>query len=173
MHVATAAQNKADGFSPGSLIMTYVPNLEHREVEASRRRPTSAHSLKSGAPIVHPRHGTHRKRIPYFAELDAQTTNTAEQLLLIHPAVALTEGHRYAVVLRNLCTTTGAPIAPLASTIAALAGTLKPKSRGAHIRYVIRHDFGDVLGGPRRTRRGTSPSRASRAWPARHSRCAR
>ena len=68
-------------------------------------------------------------RVPYFAELDAQTANPAEQLLLIHPAVALTEGHRYAVALRNLVNGSGVPIAPLASTTAALAGTLKPASR--------------------------------------------
>ena len=33
VHVATAPQNKGDGFSPGSVIMTYVAGLEHREVE--------------------------------------------------------------------------------------------------------------------------------------------
>ena len=84
--------------------------------------------------------------MPYFAELDAQTSNPSKQLLLIHPAVALTEGHRYAVALRHLFDGNGERIAPLATTKAALAGTLKPAERGAHIKWVIRHDLASVLG---------------------------
>jgi hypothetical protein len=58
----------------------------------------------------------------------------------------LTEGHRYAVALRNLVGTNGKAIAPLASTKAALAGTLEPATRGAHIKWVIRTDLKSVLG---------------------------
>ncbi|MDQ1460159.1 MAG: hypothetical protein QOI08_1643, partial [Actinomycetota bacterium] len=143
VHVDTSAQNRGDGFSPGSVIMTYVPNLGI----AASRIATSTNiglSLARNAPIVLLDTKTH-DRVPYFAELDAQTTNPAEQLLLIHPAVALTEGHRYAIVLRNLYDSNGSRIAPLASTNAALAGTLQPAVRGAHIRWVIRHDLEDVL----------------------------
>jgi hypothetical protein len=144
VHVDTTAQNQADGFSPGALIMTYVPGLSI----AASRIATSTNiglSLARNAPIVLLDTRTN-ERVPYFAELDAQTTDTSKQLLLIHPAVALTEGHRYAIVLRNLYGTNGARIAPLASTKAALAGTLHPLVRGAHIRWVIRHDLDHVLG---------------------------
>ena len=100
VHVATTAQNKGDGFSPGSVIMTYVPGLS---IAKSKIAPSTniGLSLAANAPIVILDTVTHA-RVPYFAELDAQTHKSSEQLLLIHPAVALTEGHRYAVVLRNL-----------------------------------------------------------------------
>ncbi len=144
VHVDTTAQNKADGFSPGSLIMAYVPGLSI----AASRIATSTNiglSLARNAPVVILDTQTHQ-RVPYFAELDAQTSNPAEQLLLIHPAVALTEGHRYAVVLRSLYDADGSRITPLLTTRAALAGFLKPARRAAHIRYVINHDLRSVLG---------------------------
>jgi hypothetical protein len=144
VHVDTTAQNKADGFSPGAEILTYVPGLSIAE----SRIATSTNiglSLARNAPIVLLDTEAH-DRVPYFAELDAQTSNPSEQLLLIHPAVALTEGHRYAVVLRNLYDANGSRIAPLATTTAAIAGLLKPAERGAHIRYVIKHDLRSVLG---------------------------
>ena len=144
VHVATTAENAGDGFSPGSLIMTYVSGLS---LTKSNIAPSTdiGRSLATDAPIVILDTVTHT-RVPYFAELDAQTSNTSEQLLLIHPAVALTEGHRYAVALRGLVNVDGAAIAPLPSTTAALAGTLRPTVRGAHIAWVIRHDLAPVLG---------------------------
>jgi hypothetical protein len=144
VHAATTAQNASDGFSPGSLIMTYVPGLSPAK---SKIAPSTniGLSLASSSPIVIFDTVTHT-RVPYFAELDAQTSKRAEKLLLIHPARALTEGHRYAVVLRNLSKADGARIPPLPSTTAALAGTLAPARRGAHIKWVIRHDLASVLG---------------------------
>ncbi len=144
VHVDTTAQNAADGFSPGGAILTYVAGLGIAQSHIATSL-TIGQSLSPNAPILIVDTAT-GKRVPYFAELDAQTTNTAEQLLLIHPAIALTEGHRYAVALRNLRTTTGAPIAPLPSTVAALHGTLTPATRGAHVKWVIRHDLAAQLG---------------------------
>ncbi len=144
VHVATAAQNQGDGFSPGSLIMTYVPGLSLAKSKIATSTDIGL-SLAPGSPVVVLDTVTHA-RVPYFAELDAQTSNKSQQLLLIHPARALTEGHRYAVALRRLVQANGQPLAPLASTRAALAGTLKPARRGAHIQWVIRHDLAAVLG---------------------------
>ncbi len=51
VHVDTTAQNKADGFSPGSVIMAYVPSLSI----AASRIATSTNiglSLARNAPIV-------------------------------------------------------------------------------------------------------------------------
>jgi hypothetical protein len=144
VHVATTAENAGDGFSPGSLIMTYVSGLS---LAKSHIAPSTdiGRSLAPSSPIVIVDTLTHI-RVPYFAELDAQTSNASEQLVLIHPAVALSEGHRYAVALRNLVNSSGAAIAPLPSTTAALAGTLRPTVRGAHIAWVIRNDLAPVLG---------------------------
>ncbi|HUX03985.1 MAG TPA: hypothetical protein VMV53_03640 [Acidimicrobiales bacterium] len=144
VHVDTTAENQGDGFSPGSTIMTYVPNLDLAKSNIATSTNIGL-SLAPDSPIVILDTVTHT-RVPYFAELDAQTTNTAEQLLLIHPAIALTEGHRYAVALRNLVDTGGNLIAPLPSTTAALAGTLTPLTRGAHIKWVIQNDLASVLG---------------------------
>ena len=144
VHVDTTAQNKGDGFSPGSLIMTYVPKVSLTKSNIATSTDIGL-SLAANAPIVILDTAT-KTRVPYFAELDAQTSNAAKQLLLIHPAIALTEAHRYAVVLRNLVSTSGAKVAPLASTTAALSGKLKPASRGTHIAFVIRHDLASVLG---------------------------
>jgi len=144
VHVATTAQNQADGFSPGSVIMTYVSGLSITQSDIATSTNIGL-SLAPDSPIVILDTVTHA-RVPYFAELDAQTSDTSEQLLLIHPARALTEGHRYAVALRDLVDTDGVPIPPLASTTEALAGTLEPAARGAHIRHVIRHDLASVLG---------------------------
>src|SRR5665811_833042 len=127
VHVGTTYQNQGDGFSPGSVIMTYVANLDLTQSGIATSTDIGL-SLAPNAPIVIFDTVTHA-RVPYFAELDAQTSNTAEQLLLIHPAVALTEGHRYAVALLNLVDTSGQPIPPLASTMAALSGTLAPFTR--------------------------------------------
>ncbi len=144
VRVVTTAQNVGDGFSPGSVIMTYVSGLSLTK-SGIATSTDFGRSTAPSSPIVILDTATHT-RVPFFAELDAQTSNTAEQLLLIHPAVALTEGHRYAVSLRDLVNVDGAAIAPLPSTTAALAGTLHPAVRGAHIAWVIRHDLAPVLG---------------------------
>jgi len=143
-HVSTTFINQGDGFSPGSVIMTYVPDLA---LAASHVAPSTdiGSSLGSKSPIVILDTVT-GARVPYFAELDAQTTNTAEQLLLIHPAVALTEGHRYAVVLRDLVDKSGHAIAPLASTTAAWNATSKSSNRLQYISKVLHSDLSSVIG---------------------------
>ena len=144
VHVSTIYINEGDGFSPGSAIMTYVPNLD---LVASHIAPSTdiGSSLDSNAPIVLLDTVT-GKRVPYFAELDAQTTNTAEQLLLVHPAVALAEAHRYVVVLRDLVDSSGHSIAPLASTTAAWNATSKSSTRLQYISKVLHKDAASVIG---------------------------
>ncbi len=72
----TAAQNKGDGFSPGAEIMTYVPGPQHRRSRSIATSTNIGLSLAANAPIVILDTVTHA-RVPYFAELDAQTTNPA------------------------------------------------------------------------------------------------
>ncbi len=144
VHASTTFINQSDGFSPGSVIMTYGPNLDlgASHVATSTNIGTS---LDSTAPIVLLDTAT-GKRFPYFAELDAQTNTTAEQLLLIHPAVALTEAHRYVVVLRDLIDNSRHSIAPLASTTAAWATTSTSSVRQQHISKVLHKDLASVIG---------------------------
>jgi len=75
VHVNPAAENRSDGFSPGSEILTYVPGLS---ITASRIATSTniGLSLANNSPIVI-LDTTTNERVPYFAELDAQTSNPA------------------------------------------------------------------------------------------------
>ena len=53
-------------------------------------------------------------RVPLWAELDQKATTDDDRLLMVHPAIALTEGATYAVGFRSLVGTDGAPIEPTA-----------------------------------------------------------
>jgi hypothetical protein len=144
VHVSTTYINQGDGFSPGSVIMTYVPKLDLVASHIASSTDIGS-SLDSNAPIVILDTSTER-RVPYFAELDAQTMNTAEQLLLVHPAIALTEAHRYVVVLRDLVDDSGHSIAPLASTTAAWNATSRSSTRLQYVSKVLHKDLLSVIG---------------------------
>ncbi|MFG1891209.1 hypothetical protein ACGFIR_25495 [Micromonospora sp. NPDC049051] len=108
--------NRQDGFSPGSPILVHVPGLD---VAATGIAPVTdiGRSLAPDAPIVllDARTG---KRTPYWAELDARAADQPDrQVLIVRPAVALTEGTRYVVGLRGMRDADGALIpAPKAFT---------------------------------------------------------
>ncbi|WP_231924228.1 hypothetical protein [Micromonospora chokoriensis] len=106
--------NRQDGFSPGSPILVRVPGLD---AAATGIAPVTdiGRSLAPDAPIVllDARTG---KRTPYWAELDAHAVDQPDrQVLIIRPAVALTEGTRYVVGLRGMRDGTGATIPAPAS----------------------------------------------------------
>ena len=143
VHVDTTHQNENDGFSPGSAILTYVPNLSIAKSGIATSTDIGA-SLDDNAPIVIWDTESHT-RVPYFAELDAQDPNPASQLLLIHPAVALTEGRRYAVALRHLVDSRETRSRRWPRRRPHSTGTLVPYTRSVHIASVIRDDLGSVL----------------------------
>jgi hypothetical protein len=96
--------NRADGFSPGSMIIVKVPGLDNAAALQRTRVPSLsnlARSLARRSPVVvfNARTG---KRHPVWAELDSNATTDANRMLLIRPAKNFTEGQRYVVVLRNL-----------------------------------------------------------------------
>ncbi|MCG5445809.1 hypothetical protein NIE79_004332 [Micromonospora sp. NIE79] len=130
--------NRQDGFSPGSPILVRVPGLD---AAASGIAPVTdiGRSLAPDAPIVllNTRTG---ERTPYWAELDAHAAGQPErQLLIIRPAVALTEGTRYVVGLRGLRDGNGAVIpAPKAFTAYLTGAGLKPRdARGPQVRRIV------------------------------------
>ena len=101
--------NRQDGFSPGSPILVRVPGLDATTTGIA---PVTdiGRSLAPDAPIVliNARTG---ERTPYWAELDAHATGEPDrQVLIIRPAVALTEGTRYVVGLRGMRDGNGASI---------------------------------------------------------------
>ncbi|MDA0638907.1 hypothetical protein OUY22_36320, partial [Nonomuraea sp. MCN248] len=94
-----AEWNRSDGFSPGSMILTLVPRLDLARTGAAPITDIGA-SLDRDAPIVLLDLDTGERR-PYWAELDANAPED-RRLLIVRPARNLTEGHRYAVALRDL-----------------------------------------------------------------------
>jgi len=104
--------NRNDGFSPNSTLLTYVEDLD----AASSKLPSWTDlgaSLAADAPVVLVDVDT-GERVALWAELDAHATGDTDRLLMIHPAVALTEGHTYAVGLRGLVRRDGQPVEPSA-----------------------------------------------------------
>jgi hypothetical protein len=101
-----AEWNRNDGFSPNTPILTHLPDVDPTilppwtDLEAS---------LADDAVIVLIDVAT-GERVPLWAELDASADSDDDRLLMIRPAVSLTEGATYAVGLRDLMTTAGDPI---------------------------------------------------------------
>ena len=115
-------QNRNDGFSPGTPIITKVPGLDNEAAFANTDpvRLSNIHAYKHPhAPIVVLDAET-GERHPIWSELDAQASTDADRVLIVRPAVNFEEGHRYIVALRNLKDANGETIAPQAP-FAALA----------------------------------------------------
>jgi len=109
VHVDPTEWNRNDGFSPGSMIVTYVPGLDLVRTGAAPITDIGA-SLHRDQPIVLLDADT-GERWPIWSELDSQADPAQGATLVIRPARNLTEGHRYVVALRDLRDSTGAPIA--------------------------------------------------------------
>jgi cephalosporin-C deacetylase-like acetyl esterase len=122
--------NRNDGFSPGAMVMTYVPNLGTvKDAQGNATGPvTGAVPLTAldryedeNAPIVVIDADT-GERHPVWAEIDLNagkllpsmdvaSPKPAMPALIIRPATNFIEGHRYVVALRNLVDQSGNPIA--------------------------------------------------------------
>ncbi|MEV8638860.1 hypothetical protein AB0395_45115 [Streptosporangium sp. NPDC051023] len=118
-----ARWNTADGFSPGSMLLAHVPDLDLAKTGAA---PVTdiGWSLRRDAPIVIVDTVT-GERWPYWAELDAGTTDPGRRALIIRPAKNFSEGHRYAVALRGLKDAEGRAL-PVPETFGRLAGEELP-----------------------------------------------
>jgi hypothetical protein len=110
VHIDVTDQNRADGWSPGSVIMAQFPGLDARR----SRLPgivDDTRSIDATSPAVL-LDATTGKLHPFWAELDTNADPGTIPLLLIHPAVNFPDGHRIVVGLRNLINTAGKPITP-------------------------------------------------------------
>jgi hypothetical protein len=106
--ITTTEWNRNDGFSPGAMIETLVPNLDLTRTGAAPITDIGA-SLQPDQPIVLIDAET-GQRWPIWSELDAQADPPDARMLVIRPARDLIEGHRYIVALRDLRDANGAPI---------------------------------------------------------------
>ena len=102
--IDTTEYNRADGFSPGQLIVTKVPGLETPKAFRATGAPPLGdlrRSLRDDSPIVVIDAETGKRHL-IWSELDANPSDPADVALLIRPAVNFEEGHRYIVALRDL-----------------------------------------------------------------------
>ena len=132
--------NRNDGFSPGSMAITFVPGLDltttfgldpdpetgvgtpndpwaERDTLPDAVIEDPALSMAPDAPIVLLDADT-GDRHPYWAELDEHPVTVEDghdRTLIIRPLSNLREGHRYIVALRDLRDSAGNPLTPTAS----------------------------------------------------------
>ena len=148
--------NRNDGFSPGSMVMTYVPGIDLHQTWGTQDRAHSDvgvnelgyfdhrdHIADIGlyenedAPIVILNADT-GERHPFWSELDTHpaAVSTGEQVLILRPARNFEEGARYIVALRDLKSSDGSSLAPGAEFQAyrdgAYAGDLLNGARQTH-----------------------------------------
>ncbi|HET7531401.1 MAG TPA: hypothetical protein VFJ98_10620 [Mycobacteriales bacterium] len=126
--------NRSDGFSAGAQILTLVPGMtKNADIAASGIAPVTDLGLNddptvdAGAILLDVETG---RRVPVWGEVDQYTdeagpvqTGSVQQDLMIHPAVNLTDGHRYIVALRHLVTDDGSVAQPSAAFQAYRDGT--------------------------------------------------
>jgi hypothetical protein len=128
-----------DGFSPGSTILTHVPGLSLSASSLATISDMGA-SLSSRSPIVLI-DATTGQRWPTWAELDVTDPDPATQLLMIHPARNLADGHRYLVALRDLRRADGSSIAPGTAFASVLESSSSAPglsaAYAAHLRKVV------------------------------------
>src|SRR3954469_20006997 len=108
--------NRADGFSPGSLIVAKVPGIDLARTGAVPNTDM-ARAYDEDAPIVLLDADTGRRAL-IWTELD-MTVPQADRTVLIRPGKNLQEGHRYIVALRDLRDANGKAI-PAQSAFAKL-----------------------------------------------------
>jgi hypothetical protein len=106
--------NRADGFSPGSMLITKVPGLDTLAAARRSKLPPIGNlrrSLAKRSPVVVINARTGRRH-PVWAEVDVNPRRRADRVLIIRPGKNFTEGERYIVALRNLKRRGGGPIRP-------------------------------------------------------------
>jgi len=110
VHVDPTDQNRCDGFSPGSPVMTQIAGVDLAQSNAPGLADPSR-SLDADSPIVL-LDATTGQRHPFWAELDAIADAGEAPLLIMHPRRNFADGHRIVVGLRHLVDSSGQAIAP-------------------------------------------------------------
>jgi len=111
VHVDPSEWNRGDGFSPGPVMVTLVPQLDLAQTGAAPITDMQQAVDDPDSPIVLIDTAT-RQRIPLWAERDVQAPSPETSALEIRPGVNLADGRRYIVALRRLRDASGALIPP-------------------------------------------------------------
>jgi hypothetical protein len=108
-HIDPTDQNRADGFSPGNLIVTHVPGMDNQEAwKKTGAVPITdmARYADKKQPVVVIDAATGKRHL-IWSEVDINAAKPEDANLIIRPGVNWEEGHRYIVALRNLKTKDG------------------------------------------------------------------
>ena len=144
--------NRNDGFSPGSMLMTYVPRIDLHATWGTQDRPHSEAGVNEHGYFDHRDHiadiGLYQRddapmvvinaetgeRHPFWSEIDThpEAASAEEQVLILRPAVNFEEGARYVVALRDLKTADGTAIGPRPEFAAYRGGTGADPARQSH-----------------------------------------
>src|SRR5919198_1685389 len=103
-HIDPTDYNRADGYSPGQLIVTHVPGLDNQGAfNRTRAVPVTdmARTYDRNQPIVLLNADTGKRQL-IWSELDSTATSPETTNLLIRPAVNLDYRGHYIVALRRL-----------------------------------------------------------------------
>ena len=121
-HVDTTDQNRADGFSPGNLIVTKVPGLNSQQAfDQTGAVPITdmARAFDPNQPVVVINARTRQRQL-IWAEIDSNPLvdnddhdpKPEDVTLIIRPGKNFEEGERYIVALRKMRRADGSLIAP-------------------------------------------------------------
>src|SRR3954447_21240038 len=92
--------NRNDGFSPGSLITTYVPGLDLSKTHGVPINDLARSHDDNAAVVVIDAETLERNLI--WTEMDANASSDSVRNLVVRPARNFREGHTYIVALRDL-----------------------------------------------------------------------
>lgn len=123
--------NRADGFSPGSMIFTRVPGLDSQQAFAQTGAvPITdvARSYEPDAPVLVIDADTGQRHL-IWSEIDSNPPDPANRTLIIRPARNFLEGHRYIVALRNMKDAAGNTI-EASATFRSYRDRVVPNARG-------------------------------------------
>src|SRR3954470_18701038 len=126
--------NRNDGFSPGSLITTYVPGLDLAKTHGVPINDLARTYDRDAAVVVIDARTLQRNLI--WTEMDANASSDSARNLIVRPAKNFREGHTYIVARRDLKDSGGATI-PAGDAFRGYRDGTTEDARTAHMNWIF------------------------------------
>jgi hypothetical protein len=126
--------NRNDGFSPGSLITTYVPGLDLAKTHGVPINDLARTYDRDAAVVVIDAKTLKRNLI--WTEMDANASSDSARNLIVRPAKNFREGHTYIVALRDLKDSSGNTI-PAGDAFRGYRDGTTEDARTAHMKWIF------------------------------------
>ena len=126
--------NRNDGFSPGSLITTYVPGLDLAKTHGVPINDLARYDDPDAAVVVIDAKTLERNLI--WTEVDSLASSDSVRNLIVRPAKNFREGHTYIVALRNLKDKYGTTI-PAGDAFRGYRDGTTKDARSAHMDWIF------------------------------------